>query len=82
MGAHPVSLVGRIGEVVTRIRGGDTPGEVSLVVAGSRELYTAFAVDELPIGTSVLVINNRGLRELDVEPWSFPGFGAVGASGP
>ena len=76
-----MSLVGRVGEVVTRIRGGNVPGEVSLVVAGSRELYTAFAVDEVPIGTSVLVINNRGLRELDVEPWSFPGLGAFGAAG-
>ena len=76
-----MNLVGQIGEVVTRIRGGDTPGEVSLVVVGSRELYTAFAVDELPIGTPVLVINNRGLRELDVTPWSFPGLDAIGAAG-
>ena len=62
-------MVGRVGTVVTGIRGGQRPGEVRLVVAGIAHYYLAYAVSALPAGTEVLVINNRGARQVDVEPW-------------
>ncbi|WP_412736439.1 hypothetical protein [Krasilnikovia sp. MM14-A1259] len=63
------SLVGRTGSVVTAIRGGVRPGEVRIVVAGIAHYYLAYAATALPAGTDVLVINNRGARQVDVEPW-------------
>jgi len=63
------SVVGKVGTVVTGIRGGERPGEVRLVVAGIAHYYLAYAAKALPAGTDVLVINNRGARQVDVEPW-------------
>jgi hypothetical protein len=62
-------LVGRLGTVITGIRGGDRPGEVRLVVEGIAHYYLGYAATALPAGTEVLVINNRGTRQVDVEPW-------------
>jgi membrane protein implicated in regulation of membrane protease activity len=63
------TLVGRVGTVVSGIRGGDLAGEVRLVVEGIAHYYLAYAVTALPAGASVLVIHNRGARQVDVEPW-------------
>jgi len=63
-------LVGKVGEVVTRVEGGDEPGEVSLLVNGIRERYFALGREEIPLGSMVLVIHDRGNRTVDVEPWS------------
>jgi hypothetical protein len=63
------SVVGKVGTVVTGIRGGDLAGEVRLVVEGIAHYYLAYAVTAIPTGTDVLVIHNRGARQVDVEPW-------------
>ena len=63
------AVVGKVGTVVNGIRGGDRAGEVRLVVAGIAHYYLAYAATALPAGTDVLVINNRGARQVDVEPW-------------
>jgi membrane protein implicated in regulation of membrane protease activity len=63
------SLVGRIGTVVNAIRGGGRPGEVRVLVEGIAHYYLAYATTAVPAGTDVLVINNRGARQVDVEPW-------------
>jgi hypothetical protein len=62
-------LVGKVGTVVIAIRGGDRPGEVKLVVEGIAHYYLAYARTAVPAGTDVLVIHNRGTRQVDVEPW-------------
>ena len=62
-------LLGKTGDVVTRIEGGDDPGEVSLFVHGMRERYLAYGRGEIPVGSKVLVIHDRGNRTVDVEPW-------------
>ena len=62
--------MGKIGEVTTRIEGGEEPGEVSLLVYGIRERYFAHAREELLLGSKVLVVHDRGNRTVDVEPWS------------
>jgi membrane protein implicated in regulation of membrane protease activity len=63
------AVVGKVGTVVNGIRGGELAGEVRLVVAGIAHYYLAYAATALPAGTDVLVINNRGARQVDVEPW-------------
>ncbi|MFB9235967.1 hypothetical protein ACFFWC_10480 [Plantactinospora siamensis] len=73
------SLVGRTGVVVHPVRGGDRPGEVRVVVDGMAHYYLAYAVSALPAGAEVLIINNRGARQIDVEPW--PGIVGGGVSG-
>jgi membrane protein implicated in regulation of membrane protease activity len=62
-------LVGRIGTVVSAIRGGQRAGEVRVVVEGLAHYYLAFAAQAVPAGAEVLIINNRGARQVDVEPW-------------
>lgn len=64
------SLVGKVGVVVTAVRGGDRPGEIRVVVQGVPHHYLAFAAEPLPPGSHVLVVNFRGARQVDVEPWS------------
>ena len=64
------SLVGKLGVVVTAVRGGGRPGEIRVVVDGTPHHYLAYAADPLPIGTRVLVINFRGASQVDVERWS------------
>ena len=61
--------VGRVGTVVHAIRGGGQPGEVRVLVEGIAHYYLAYAVTAIPAGVDVLVINNRGARQVDVEPW-------------
>ena len=67
------SLVGKVGRVVRAVRGGSLPGEVRVVVEGVPHYYLAYSVEAVPADTTVLVINIRGARQIDVEPWSQPG---------
>jgi hypothetical protein len=78
-GVASQTLVGRVGTVIHSIRGGDRPGEVRVVVDGIAHYYLAYAAAALPAGTEVLVINNRGARQIDVEPWpTVPPSGCAG----
>jgi membrane protein implicated in regulation of membrane protease activity len=67
------SLVGKVGQVVRAVRGGNRPGEVRVVVEGVPHYYLAYCAHPIPADTTVLVINARGARQIDVEPWSQPG---------
>jgi hypothetical protein len=69
------SLVGRVGTVCVGVRGGDRPGEVRVVVEGLPHFYIAFCSQTVPEGRQVLIINSRGSRQLDVEPWEQAGTG-------
>jgi len=64
------SLVGRVGLVVSAVRGGDGAGEIRVVVQGVPHHYLAFAAEPVPAGAHVLVVRFRGARQVDVEPWS------------
>jgi membrane protein implicated in regulation of membrane protease activity len=64
------ALVGKVGVVVTAVRGGDRAGEIRVVVQGIPHHYLAYAAEPIPIGAHVLVIHFRGARQVDVEPWS------------
>jgi membrane protein implicated in regulation of membrane protease activity len=63
------TLVGKVGTVITAIRGGERAGEVRLLVDGFAHYYLAFSATAIAAGAEVLVINNRGARQIDVEPW-------------
>jgi len=62
--------VGKLGHVVTRIRGGAQPGEVRIAIRGSSEVYLAYSDAPIEQSSPVLVIGSRGGRELDVVPWA------------
>ncbi|MEV4622722.1 hypothetical protein AB0J74_28915 [Asanoa sp. NPDC049573] len=64
------ALVGKIGVVVTAVRGGDRAGEIRVKVQGVPHHYLAYSVEPIAIGAHVLVIHYRGARQVDVEPWS------------
>ncbi|HKT02527.1 MAG TPA: hypothetical protein VJT31_23610 [Rugosimonospora sp.] len=64
------ALVGKVGVVVSAVRGGGRAGEIRVVVQGIAHHYLAFAAEPIPAGTHVLVIHYRGARQVDVEPWS------------
>jgi len=76
------SLVGRIGSVSVAVRGGNLPGEVRIVVEGLPHYYIAYCSEAISEGQQVLVINSRGSRQLDVEPWAQPGSGIADVLGP
>ncbi|HET6499398.1 MAG TPA: hypothetical protein VFG87_01435 [Amycolatopsis sp.] len=70
--ASDSSVVGQVGELVHATRGADGPGEVKIRVRGGSEIYLAWSRKPLPTGTTVLVVETRGARTVDVIPWSKP----------
>ena len=66
------SLIGSIGVLVIATRGANGPGEVLLKIRGGSEAYLAYSAEPIPRGSTVLVINNRGSRSVDVSAWADP----------
>lgn len=64
------AVVGCVGTVVTRIRGADGPGEVTVAVRGGHETFIAFADEPIDKHADVLVVRSRGPRAVDVQPWA------------
>jgi hypothetical protein len=62
--------IGKLGHVVTRIRGGDKPGEVTIPIRGGHEVYLAFSEHAVERSAPILVVGSRGGRCLDVVPWT------------
>ena len=65
-------LIGSIGVRAVAARGQAGPGEVLLKVRGGTEAYLAWAIDPIPKGATVLVIESRGTRTVDVSEWTDP----------
>jgi hypothetical protein len=65
-------LVGSIGVLVVATRGKDGPGEVLVKIRGGSEAYIAWSPTPLPRGATVLVIESRGTRSVDVSEWTDP----------
>jgi len=72
------TLIGKVGTVIIAIRGGERAGEVRVLVEGIAHYYLAYATEPVPAGKEVLVINNRGARQVDVEPWPTVPPGSIG----
>lgn len=64
----PQSPVGRVGQVVTAIPGGTSPGEVRLAIRGGTELFLAYCDSPIARGASVLVVEDLGGRSVRVFP--------------
>jgi membrane protein implicated in regulation of membrane protease activity len=62
--------IGCVGELILPTRGARGPGEVLVRVRGGTEAYIAWSEEPLARGTSVLVIDFRGARTVDVMEWS------------
>jgi hypothetical protein len=65
-------VVGKVGTVLTRIRGGALPGEVRVPVRGTAETFIAYCPIPVERNETVLVVHSRGQRAVDVEhaPWA------------
>jgi hypothetical protein len=66
------SLIGSIGVIIIATRGAKGPGEVLVKIRGGSEAFIAWSPEPIPRGSTVLVINNRGTRTVDVSPWTDP----------
>jgi hypothetical protein len=66
------SAVGCVGVLVVATRGADGPGEVLVRIRGGSEAYLAWSETPLPRGATVLVIESRGARTVDVTAWEDP----------
>jgi hypothetical protein len=66
------SPLGRVGVLLTGTRGADGPGEVLIRIRGGTETYRAFSEAPIERGQSVLVVESRGHRAVDVVPWIDP----------
>lgn len=67
-----VSAIGCIGVISVATRGEAGPGEVQVKIRGGSEAFIAWSAEPLPKGTSVLVIEERGARTVDVSEWTDP----------
>ncbi len=70
--ARDEAMIGRIGVLTVGTRGSAGPGEVQVSIRGGTEAFIAWSPEPLPRGTSVLVIESRGHRVVDVSPWDDP----------
>ena len=67
-----VSAIGCIGTIIVPTRGDSGPGEVLVKIRGGSEAFIAWSQEPLPKGTTVLVIEERGSRAVDVSAWTDP----------
>jgi hypothetical protein len=66
------SLIGSIGVLIVGTRGPRGPGEVLVKIRGGRETYIAWSPAPIARGATVLVIESRGARSVDVSEWTDP----------
>lgn len=66
------AVIGRTGVVITGTRGSAGPGEVLVRIRGGSETFLAWSEEPLPEGATVLVIESRGSRQVDVMEWADP----------
>jgi len=67
--ARDESSIGCVGVLTVATRGGDGPGEVLIKIRGGSEAFLAWSEKPLPKGATVLVIESRGARAVDVIEW-------------
>ena len=63
------SSIGRVGVLIVGTRGDAGPGEVLIKIRGGSEAFLAWSEKPLPKGATVLVIESRGARAVDVIEW-------------
>jgi hypothetical protein len=66
------AVIGCTGELLIGTRGSAGPGEILVRVRGGSETFLAWSREPLRTGATVLVIESRGCREVDVIEWADP----------
>jgi hypothetical protein len=64
------AVIGCTGELLIGTRGPAGPGEVLVRVRGGSEAFLAWSDEPLPKGATVLVVESRGSRQVDVIEWA------------
>ena len=67
--ARDEACIGRVGVLTVATRGDAGPGEVLIKIRGGSEAFLAWSEKPLPRGATVLVIDSRGARAVDVIEW-------------
>jgi len=67
--AKDESSIGCVGVLLVATRGSAGPGEVLVKIRGGSEAFLAWSERPLPKGATVLVIDSRGARAVDVIEW-------------
>ena len=67
--AKDEACIGRVGVLTVATRGDAGPGEVLIKIRGGSEAFLAWSEKPLPRGATVLVIESRGARAVDVVEW-------------
>jgi hypothetical protein len=67
--ARDEASVGRVGVLTVATRGSAGPGEVLIKIRGGSETFLAWSEKPLPRGATVLVVESRGARAVDVIEW-------------
>ena len=67
--AKDESSIGAVGVLVVGTRGNAGPGEVLIKIRGGSEAFLAWSERPLPKGATVLVVDSRGARAVDVIEW-------------
>jgi hypothetical protein len=62
--------IGCVGVLILGTRGAEGPGEVLVNVRGGTEAYIAWSEEPLAKDATVLVIDARGARTVDVIEWA------------
>lgn len=75
------TAIGCVGVLVIGTRGQAGPGEVLVRIRGGSETYLAWSETPLPRGATVLVVQSRGSRTVDVAEWDDPLGPDAGAAG-
>lgn len=70
--ARDDAVIGCTGKLLVGTRGTQGPGEVLVRVRGGTEAFLAWSDDPLPKGATVLVVDSRGTRQVDVIDWADP----------
>lgn len=63
------SCIGCLGVLIVGTRGLAGPGEALVKIRGGSETYLAWSETPLPKDTTVLIIESRGARAVDVIQW-------------
>jgi hypothetical protein len=70
--ARDESAIGTVGVITIPTRGAAGPGEVRIRIRGGSENFLAWSETPLPRGATVLIIDARGRRTVEVMEWTDP----------
>jgi hypothetical protein len=70
--ARDETAIGMVGVLTIATRGSAGPGEVRIKIRGGSECLLAWSEKPLPKGATVLIVDYRGPRKVDVMEWADP----------